>query len=90
MQQNLKINYCLDITNEVCPMTFVKTKLMLEKMKIGEVLEVRLSGGEALENVPKSVNEQGNTVISLHKPTEDIKYFRLIIKKCSSECDDIS
>ena len=89
MQQNLKINYCLDITNEVCPMTFVKTKLILEKMKIGEILEVRLSGGEALENVPKSVKEQGNTVISLHRPTENIKYFRLIIKKGGSKCDNI-
>ena len=89
MQRNLKINYCLDITNDVCPMTFVKTKLMLEKMKTGEVLEVRLSDGEALENVPKSVEEQGDTVVCLYKATENIKYYILIIKKGKNECNDV-
>ena len=88
MQRDFDINYRLDITNEVCPMTFVKTKLMLEKMQTGEVLEVRLTNGEALENVPKSVREQGDTVVSLYKSNNDTDY-HLIIKKGNNESADV-
>ncbi len=59
------IDFFLDITDEVCPLTFVKTKLMIEKMAPGQVADVRLKGAEPLENVPRSVREQGDTVISL-------------------------
>ena len=61
----VKADYFLDITNEVCPMTFVKTKLKLEQLAKGEVLEVRLQGKEPLENVPRSAAEQGDTILSL-------------------------
>ena len=84
MQRDFDINHRLDITNEVCPMTFVKTKLMLEKMQTGEILEVRLTDGEALENVPRSVREQGDTVLSLYKSNNDTDY-HLIIKKGNNE-----
>ena len=57
--------HTLDITGEVCPLTFVKTKLLIEKMKVGETLEVRLTGVEPLRNVPKSVRELGHDVLSL-------------------------
>lgn len=55
----------LDITKDHCPMTFVKTKLELEKLAEGEILEVLLSEGEPLENVPKSSTEQGYTVLGI-------------------------
>lgn len=58
-------DYCLDITREVCPMTFVKTKLKIEAMAPGAVLSVRLKGAEPLENVPRSVAEEGHEVLSL-------------------------
>ena len=89
MQRDFDINHRLDITNEVCPMTFVKTKLMLEKMQTGEILEVRLTDGEALENVPKSVREQGDTVVSLYKSNNDTEY-HLVIKKGNNESAGIS
>jgi TusA-related sulfurtransferase len=60
-----KANYYLDITGEVCPMTFVRTKLLVERMAAGETLEVRLKGAEPLANVPKSVAELGHHIISL-------------------------
>ncbi len=59
------IDFVLDITGDVCPLTFVKTKLQLERMSAGQVLEVRLQGSEPLENVPRSVTAQGDTVLSL-------------------------
>jgi TusA-related sulfurtransferase len=57
--------YKLDITREHCPMTFVKTKIQLSKLKAGDVLEVLLTEGEPLENVPKSSREQGFNVLEV-------------------------
>ncbi|MBL6927843.1 MAG: sulfurtransferase TusA family protein [Rhodospirillales bacterium] len=55
----------LDITDQICPLTFVRTKLVIEKMVPGQIVEVRLKGAEPLENVPRSVKEFGHTVLSL-------------------------
>ncbi len=55
----------LDITQEVCPLTFVKTKLLIERMAPGQTAEIRLKGAEPLENVPRSVREHGHEVLSL-------------------------
>lgn len=62
---SVEAKYFLDITPEVCPLTFVKTKLLIERMAVGEVAEVRLKGREPLDNVPRSVEEHGHTVLSL-------------------------
>ncbi len=59
------VNYYLDITREVCPLTFVKVKLLVEKMKMGEIAEVRLKGAEPLGNVPRSLTELGHQILSL-------------------------
>jgi TusA-related sulfurtransferase len=63
MNENAK--YDLDITPDVCPITFVKTKLMLEKKPSGAVVTVRLKGIEPLDNVPRSVVAHGHEVLSL-------------------------
>jgi len=55
----------LDITREHCPMTFVKTKIALSKLNSGDLLEVLLTEGEPLENVPRSSREQGYTVLEI-------------------------
>ena len=52
----------LDITRYTCPMTWVRTKLALEQLAAGDVLEVRCRPGEALENVPRSAREAGHAV----------------------------
>ena len=48
----------LDIRGKVCPITFVYTKLNLEKMNKGEILEITLDFPPALENVPASCKRQ--------------------------------
>lgn len=55
----------IDITAEVCPMTFVRTKLKLERMPAGEVLSVRLRGAEPLRNVPRAARDEGHAVLSV-------------------------
>jgi TusA-related sulfurtransferase len=69
----------LDITKEHCPMTFVKTKLELEKLVPGDQLEVLLKDGEPLQNVPKSAKEQGYTVHEVALVQGDI--YRVLIEK---------
>ncbi len=49
----------IDITREVCPMTFVRVKLRLESLNPGDTLEIRLNGGEPLENVPRALKDEG-------------------------------
>jgi TusA-related sulfurtransferase len=55
----------VDITREVCPMTYVRVKLALEGLVAGQTLEVLLRGAEPLKNVPRSAREDGHEVISL-------------------------
>jgi TusA-related sulfurtransferase len=52
----------LDISALTCPMTWVRTKLELERMAAGEALEVRCRPGEALDNVPRSARDAGHHV----------------------------
>lgn len=51
-----------DITSLVCPMTFVRTKLALERLEAGQVLEVRMNFGEPTRNLPVSLREHGYVV----------------------------
>lgn len=66
---DVKPDQILDITGLICPMTFVRTKLTLEKLTPGDVLEVHLKGEEPLENVPRSARQHGHTVLSLEPLT---------------------
>jgi len=52
----------LDVTGLTCPMTWVRTKLELERMAPGEELAVACAAGEALDNVPHSAAEAGHDV----------------------------
>lgn len=63
--KDVRIDFRLDITDQVCPLTFVRTKLMIERMAPGQVLAVRLKGSEPLKNVPRSVRELGHAILSL-------------------------
>lgn len=58
-------DHFLDITAETCPMTFVKSKLMIERMAVGETASIRLQGEEPLSNVPRSIRDYGHDIISL-------------------------
>ena len=55
----------LDITGEVCPMTFVRTKLLIERMATGETALIHLNAGEPLENVPRSIREHGHMIVNI-------------------------
>jgi TusA-related sulfurtransferase len=46
-------------------MTFVRTRLLLERLAAGETVEIILREGEPLENVPKAVENLGHEILSL-------------------------
>ncbi|MGE0223784.1 MAG: sulfurtransferase TusA family protein [Acetobacteraceae bacterium] len=62
----------LDITSEICPMTFVRTRLALDRMAPGQTLRVRLRGEEPLRNVPRTAREQGHEVLQLETGEDGI------------------
>ena len=69
----------IDITGDVCPMTFVRTRLALDRMAPGETLLVILKGEEPLKNVPRTATEQGHEVLSLETGSGGIS--RLLIRR---------
>jgi tRNA 2-thiouridine synthesizing protein A len=69
----------LDISLDLCPMTFVKTKLELEEMAAGELLEVILRAGEPLKNVTRSCEEEGHAVLERAELPSGL--WRLVIQR---------
>lgn len=68
----------LDLRGVICPYNFVKTKLKLETMEAGQVLAVILDEGEPIRNVPRSVSDDGHTVLGQELLSNA---YRVIIRK---------
>ena len=69
----------VDITDVNCPITFVKAKVALDELDDGDILEIRLNDGEPVQNVPRSLKEEGHKVLELTK--NDDGTYRLIVQK---------
>lgn len=69
----------IDLKGEVCPYTFVKSKLALEEMRVGEILEVIVDHEPAVENVPKSMKNEGQKVLAVDKLNDT--EWRMVFKK---------
>lgn len=55
----------VDITDKVCPLTFVKAKVTLDELEDGEILAIRMNDGEPVQNVPRSIKEEGHQILKL-------------------------
>ncbi len=64
MLQTLACDFEIDITTEICPMTYVRCRLALDRMSSGQMLGVTLRGDDPLRNVPLSATRQGHTVLA--------------------------
>lgn len=73
-----EVKKTLDLHGVLCPLNFVKTKLALEELAAGELLEVIIDEGEALLNVPRSIKEEGHKII---KVTPLDETYKIIIEK---------
>ena len=69
----------VDITDVVCPMTFVKAKVAIDELDDGEIIAIRMNDGEPVQNVPRSIKEEGHQILKLVN-NEDGTY-NLIVKK---------
>ncbi len=67
----------MDLRGTPCPINFVKTKLYLEKMMPGEILEVWLDPGEPIEQVPDSLIMEGYQIEEINDRSE---YFVLKVR----------
>lgn len=76
---DIKVDDKVDITDVVCPVTFVKTKVALEELEDGEILQVHLNDGEPVQNVSRSVKDEGHQILKL-VDNEDGTY-ELYVKK---------
>lgn len=56
-----------DLKGEICPYTFVKSKLALEMLDSGQILQVVVDNDESATNVPKSLTNEGNAVVGCEK-----------------------
>lgn len=70
---SFKANDFIDITNVVCPITFVKVKVAMEELESGEILEIRMNSGEPIQNVPRSLTEENHKILEVIK-NEDETY----------------
>ena len=69
----------IDLLDEICPMTFVKTKLAIERINQGERIKVIFNSQEARTNVPKSLSEVNHKIIAIKNI--DKEKFYIIIEK---------
>ena len=80
MQIKKKEKILLDITKDKCPITFVKTRIALEKLKSYQYLNVYIKKGEALDGLPSSLKEMGYRINNKIKINDDV-YSLKILKK---------
>ncbi len=73
------IDETVDITDVVCPVTFVKAKVALEELNEGQILSIRMNDGEPVQNVPRSVKEEGHQILKLIDNGDDT--YSLIVRK---------
>lgn len=69
----------VDITDVVCPVTFVKAKVALEELDDGAVLAVHMNDGEPVQNVPRSIKEEGHQILKLLNNNDGT--YDLIVRK---------
>ncbi len=77
--KNVDIDRDLDLKGEVCPYTFVKSKLALEQMDTGQVLRVTVDNSESASNVPRSLELEGHEVIKVEQVSPSV--WDIVVKK---------
>lgn len=76
---DFEIDDYVDITDVVCPTTFVKAKVALEELDEGQILSIKMNDGEPVQNVPRSIKEEGHKILKLTDNGDGT--FNLIVEK---------
>ncbi len=75
----LKPDKAIDLKGEVCPYTFVKSKLALEEMGLDQILEVVVDHVPAVDNVPRSLKYEGQKILAVDKINDTD--WKILVKK---------
>ena len=67
LREEMTPDKSINIKGLVCPYTFVKAKLAIEAMEVGQILEILLDYGEASRSIPKSMEDHGQEVLKVEK-----------------------
>ncbi len=78
-RDDLRVDEELNLRGEVCPYTFVKSKLALEDLEPGKILRVIVDNPESAENVPRSLANEGNEVLGVGPLGEEA--WSILVKK---------
>lgn len=77
------IDETVDITDVVCPTTFVKAKVALEELDEGQILSIKMNEGEPVQNVPRSIKEEGHQILKLLDNSDGT--YELIVRKVGDD-----
>ena len=76
---DFQIDDMVDITDVVCPLTFGKAKVAIEELEEGQILSVKMNDGEPVQNVPRSLKEEGHQILKLLNNGDGT--YNLLVKK---------
>ena len=79
MSEEIKVDDTVDVTDVKCPTTFVKAKVAIEELDEDQILAIRLNDGEPVQNVPRSLKEEGHEILKLNDNQDGT--FTLFVKK---------
>jgi len=68
----------IDLTGEVCPMTFVRAKLHLDGIAVGDAVTLVLKAGDQIRNVPRSLRDEGHRIEAVR---QDGDRYHLLVRK---------
>ena len=68
----------LDLRGVPCPLNLVRAKLAIEKVAVGDILEIEVDDGEPVQNLPVSLGRQGQEIL---ETTEHQGHFCLRVRR---------
>jgi tRNA 2-thiouridine synthesizing protein A len=68
----------IDVRGLYCPEPVFRTKMEVERLKIGDTLKIVADDPESEEDISRWVNRNGHQLISLNKNDKDLEF---VIKK---------
>lgn len=79
MSKEIKVNKRIDLRGEVCPYPLVKSKLAMEDIGIGHVLEILVDHLPSVENIPRGMENEGQDILEVGKVSETD--WRIVVRK---------
>ncbi|MBI5874680.1 MAG: sulfurtransferase TusA family protein [Deltaproteobacteria bacterium] len=76
--KNIKADVFMDLRGVACPMNYVKAKLQIEEMKLGQTMLLYIDEGEPIRLVPVSLQDDGQEILKIEKMEE---FYKLLMRK---------